>query len=596
MFPIALVTHAAPEDREPDGVTQRRRPVWRVPWSRAEVEARGVPVVASLAGDVSMVPVEAEPAIRAAWPDAVWDTVPPRLLGEVREAVERGPVTAPTDWSQRMGGVAAKLYPFQLTAVWKAIARRKLGVFDEMGCGKTIEALAVAHYFRDLGPVLVICPSYLLFHWAHEIERHLGVASDRIFPVRSSAHWGRRKNQNRTYDWLIVSYALAARRKRQLLDLAFPIVLADEAHYLKGRTSQRGEVAVKLVQQAEVALLLTGTPGNYFADFYQFFRALCPTVFPHFFSVSVSPDRAALYYAPRYCNPQQVHLGHVTSWVFRGYEHGDELQALLDAVMIRRRKHDVLPQLPAKHRNTLRLPPLSEPDQADVDALLSQAEGEEADRDPLRLSDPLRFMAAFRKTCELKIPAVVRLCREWLVEDLLKNDPTLHVLIFVFHEAMRVSIAETLAEHQISHLVISGETDMEQRIRYQDEFQAGQYRVAVLSIKAAGAGLTLTRARLVVFAELLFGPDDMFQAEDRAHRIGQERDVEIVYLILPKTTDDINWGLVVKKDRETAFALDAQPRPVVVRAHPRSAAAASRSDEPARARVVMPRRQEEMLQ
>ena len=83
--------------------------------------------------------------------------------------------------------------------------------------------------------------------------------------------------------------------------------------------------------------------------------------------------------------------------------------------------------------------------------------------------------------------------------------------------------------------------------------------MALLSITAAGTGLTLTAASTVVFTEILFGPDQHLQAEDRAHRIGQENQVNIFYLIEPKTTDDINFGLIRKKERESSRMLDGKP-------------------------------------
>lgn len=103
--------------------------------------------------------------------------------------------------------------------------------------------------------------------------------------------------------------------------------------------------------------------------------------------------------------------------------------------------------------------------------------------------------------------------------------------------------------------------------RYVQDFQTtnNTYRVALLSITAAGVGLTLTAASTVVFSEILFGPDQHLQAEDRAHRIGQRSDVNIFYLIQPKTTDDINFGLIKKKERESSVMIDGTASAVTSR-------------------------------
>lgn len=72
-------------------------------------------------------------------------------------------------------------------------------------------------------------------------------------------------------------------------------------------------------------------------------------------------------------------------------------------------------------------------------------------------------------------------------------------------------------------------------------------RVALLGITAASVGLTLTKANLVVFAELHFTPGILQQAEDRAHRIGQQSSVNVHYLLAKGTADDLIWPLIKKK-------------------------------------------------
>ncbi|KRZ94599.1 SWI/SNF-related matrix-associated actin-dependent regulator of chromatin subfamily A-like protein 1 [Trichinella sp. T8] len=81
-----------------------------------------------------------------------------------------------------------------------------------------------------------------------------------------------------------------------------------------------------------------------------------------------------------------------------------------------------------------------------------------------------------------------------------------------------------------------------------DDFQAcDKIRVALLSITAASTGLTLTSARLVVFAELFWNPGILVQAEDRAHRVGQLNSVLIIYLVAKGTADDNIWTMIKKK-------------------------------------------------
>ena len=104
---------------------------------------------------------------------------------------------------------------------------------------------------------------------------------------------------------------------------------------------------------------------------------------------------------------------------------------------------------------------------------------------------------------------------------------------------------------------IDGATPTGIRQKLVDEFQNDEgTRVAVLSIKAAGMGLTLTAASLVVFGELSWTPGDIVQAEDRAHRIGQVNSVDVKFLCAKNTVDDVMWGSVQNKLENLGQVLD----------------------------------------
>jgi hypothetical protein len=105
-----------------------------------------------------------------------------------------------------------------------------------------------------------------------------------------------------------------------------------------------------------------------------------------------------------------------------------------------------------------------------------------------------------------------------------------------------------LEQKQVSFIIINGETPPKVRQECCDVFQTNdRVRVAVVSIIAAGVGVTLTAAHHVVFAELFWNPGIINQAEDRAHRIGQEDTVLVEYLIAKETVDELIWGLISKK-------------------------------------------------
>lgn len=126
------------------------------------------------------------------------------------------------------------------------------------------------------------------------------------------------------------------------------------------------------------------------------------------------------------------------------------------------------------------------------------------------------------------------------------------ILFFAHHKILLEAAKETMEKTKTKFIQIDGSTNSNDRQRLVDEFQkvdssSSSPRVAVLSIKAAGVGLTLTAASLVIFGEYSWTPSDLLQAEDRAHRIGQRDSVHVQYLHLQDSVDDIVWGSIKNK-------------------------------------------------
>jgi len=465
----------------------------------------------------------------------------------------------PEDIEERLGSElwTKVLRPFQKTAVVKAIRRKKYLIYDEMGCGKTLEGLAVAKYYESLWPVLVVCPSYLTPNWKREAIRWLGLEEKDVWRIRASKDFTLKKNQGRAYKFMFISYALVSKPSiREKLEKLFKVVIFDESQYIKGIKSKRAYHSVRLAQQAEVRLLLSGTPGNYLCDFYQQIKAVDSDIYPTFFNErsGKEPD-GETWFGSRYCKPTKIKFQRTFTWMYHGYDHQEELNALLNTMMVRRRKKQVLSQLPDKLRSSLELPELPAKQQKEIDKLLKEEEKESDEPG----GDPVKFMKSFRLTMEYKIPGVCEMIRLFVIRDLMKENPDMKVLIFMYHNLMREALEELFTKEKIPYFMINGQTKNSKRDEYQHDFQTtDKYRAGILSIQAAGAGLTLTKANVVVFTEILFGADSMMQAEDRVHRISQEKECHIIYLVQPKTVDDINWNLIKKKERESSLALDGQ--------------------------------------
>lgn len=495
-----------------------------------------------------------------------------RWLCEVQERV----AVSERELQERLGDdIWHSLHPYQRVCVQKAVTSQRFYIADEMGTGKTFQCLATCKYFQPEWPVLIFCPSSLRYTWRAEIVRWLGVLESDVLVAKNTQHFV--KHQATPHNFLVLPYSLLGNKKVTELVKArgYQVTVFDEAHYVKSMYSKRANQACLLAEKAKVKLLLSGTPFNYPSEMYQQLKILDPQLYPRFFNGSLEEDREGEYYfAKRYCRPQSsVVRGH-NVWSFRGYDNHEELNALLSTLMLRRRKVDILTQLPAKNRICITLEPLPPKQAKEITELLKAEKAGVvvvAKGEPTTAPAPApaatgrseaKYMESFRLGSKYKIPNVLKFLKEQILEDCMTQQPQMKTLIFFHHDVMRKALEELLTDtmaNRFPFFVISGATSPTKRDEYRELFQTtDRYRIGLLSITAAGVGLTLTAASTEVFTEILFGPNDHLQAEDRAHRLGQNSAVNIFYLIQPQTTDDINFGLIRKKERESSLMLDGQ--------------------------------------
>ncbi|OXB67712.1 hypothetical protein ASZ78_002794 [Callipepla squamata] len=144
------------------------------------------------------------------------------------------------------------------------------------------------------------------------------------------------------------------------------------------------------------------------------------------------------------------------------------------------------------------------------------------------------------------------------IKMMLENDK-LKFLVFAHHLSMLQACTEAVVENKVRYIRIDGSVPSAERIHLVNQFQKDpDTRVAILSIQAAGQGLTFTAATHVVFAELYWDPGHIKQAEDRAHRIGQCSSVNIHFLIAKGTLDPLMWAMLNRKAKVTGSTLNGK--------------------------------------
>jgi SNF2 family DNA or RNA helicase len=459
--------------------------------------------------------------------------------------------------------------PYQKAGIAYALDRKNVLIGDEMGLGKTVQAIGVINADESIKSVLIVCPASLKLNWKREAEKWLArpmsveIANGAGFPVRA--------------DVVIVNYEQLGKFRAAIDAREWDLLVSDECHYVKNPKAQRTAVLLgkwdkdpaKRVEpiKARRRVFLSGTPMiNRPIELWPILHAIDP------WGLGKNKMRFAL----RYCDAHQGGYG----WDFTGASNLGELQTKLRAsVMVRRLKTDVLKELPAKRRQVIPLQPqdaatraLIERENAITRRVEAARKALEASANPadyeravamLQEAEKVAFteMAAVRHDVAVaKLPQVIE-----HVADTLENVDKL--IVFAHHLDVLAGLKDAFGAAAV---VLTGETPLPARQAAVDAFQTDpEIKVFVASIKAAGVGITLTAASTVVFAELDWTPGGMSQAEDRAHRIGQQNSVLVQHLVLDGSFDQRMAETIVEKQAVLDAGLDnpvTVPAPVALKA------------------------------
>lgn len=450
---------------------------------------------------------------------------PAVLVAEIPRLVLRAFSEIPEDYEVSLNSLDCKLeqalLPFQKDGVRSAVLRRgRILIADDMGLGKTIQGIAIAAYYREEWPVLVVTPSSVRFTWKEAFLRWMpSLNQDQVTVLVTGSD-----SVSPCHQVIITSYDLLTKKTEDLCG-KFSVVLLDESHFIKNSKTARTKACQKALSKAKRVVLLTGTPAlSRPIELYTQICAVQPTCFLSMHEFGI-----------RYCDGKKNQWG----WDFSGSSNMHELQLLLEkTVMIRRLKSDVLSQLPAKQRQVV----LLDPSLVKTTDKLLQFMAREMHNTQLKVGEKRGVLLAyFRETGIHKVKAVCK-----YIEDLVEGDQKF--LCFAHHQVVLDSISDLLNRKNCSYIRIDGKTSSELRKQHCDKFQYNDMcKVALLSITAANAGITLSSASLVIFAELFWNPGILTQAEDRVHRIGQQNSVVIQYLVAKGTADDYIWPLVCNK-------------------------------------------------
>lgn len=398
---------------------------------------------------------------------------------------------------------------------------------DDMGLGKTVQMIALLLDAQTRGvtlPSLVVCPASLVLNWESELRRFAPSLTVRTVLGDSTAREAVLR-QVGDGDVVITSYDLLKRDAPLYRGRKFHYHVLDEAQYIKNHTTQNAR-AVKEIDSVQ-RFALTGTPvENRLSELWSIFDFLMPGFL---FSYARFRDRFEL---------PAVRDGDT--------EALESLSRLCGSFILRRLKKDVLRELPPKTETVLCVPMEEEQRRTYLAAALQMREElATGDREGHTRLQALTMLTRLRQIC-----CDPTLCyenyrggsakRESCIELVKEAVETGHrVLLFSQFTSMLAILEGRLRQEGIDFFTLQGSTPKEKRAAMVNAFNSGEsVPVFLISLKAGGTGLNLTAADVVIHYDPWWNLSVQNQATDRAHRIGQQRPVQVYKLIAQDTVEE----------------------------------------------------------
>ena len=428
----------------------------------------------------------------------------------------------------------------QKEAVEKLAESRRFILADDMGLGKTT-ATIIAALETGSKKILIICPASLKINWQREIENY----SDRPVYIAEG------KKFSTESDFVIVNYDILKnfhdtdpkKKNGSILNQSnFDLVILDEAHMISNPQAQRTKIINHFVKDIKRVWLLTGTP-----------MTSRPMNYYNLLNIIESPvAQNWMAYAIRYCQGYQFMAGRRKVWNVTGASNLEELRDRTSKQILRRLKEDVL-DLPDKIISPVYLRLKSK----EYEELM----GEYYDWFDNKKDESSSLTVQFSKLMK--------------VRKVIANEKTKQTIEFaenIIEQGKKVIIftnftdtLQTIYQHFGKQAVyLDGSCSKPHRQNAVDEFQENdKIKVFVGNLKAAGVGLTLTAAEVVIMNDLSFVPAEHAQAEDRAYRYGQKSNVLVYYPLYENTIEGAVYDILNRKKEIIRTVMgDQQPENV----------------------------------
>ena len=404
---------------------------------------------------------------------------------------------------------------------------------DDMGLGKTLQVIALLDQLQTDKPSLVVCPSSLIYNWEDEVHKF-----SQTLPVTcivSDANTRKTMIHAICGKHLYVTSYDYIRRDIELYDaIEFEYVILDESQYIKNQKTKNATSVKQL--HALHKLALSGTPiENSLAELWSVFDFLMPQYLYnyHYFQKKFETDIVK--------NQDQKKI--------------QQLQKMVSPFILRRNKKDVLLELPDKIEKT-QLIPFTQQESELYFANLAQINTQLQEIFQMEKIDKIVILSMLTKLrqicCEPRMiydniyqsSSKMKACM-----DLICNYKANHQQVLLFSSFTKVFdlMEEELKLNGIRYFILTGGTSKETRRELVQRFQEGEADVFLISLKAGGTGLNLTKAQAVIHYDPWWNISAQNQATDRAYRIGQHHNVMVHQLIMKESIEEKIQILQAKK-------------------------------------------------
>ena len=424
---------------------------------------------------------------------------------------------------------------------------------DEMGLGKSIQAI---NYIKlklkedSNKKFLIVVPTSLVYNWENEFKKFGEKIKYQVFNDTKNKRLSLFDNIN-DYSVLITSYGLLRQDIDKYSEIHFDTCIIDEAQTIKNVNTANTK-CVKIIN-ADTKFALTGTPiENSVLELWSIFDFIMPGFLPNLtrfkgiYNVNAIEDKEVL----------------------------KQLNNQISPFILRRRKKDVLKDLPSKIENNVYIE-LNEDQKKVYVAQLEQTKKQidEAIGKEGFMKSQILILSLLTKLRQICIDPRL-LIEEYkgsssklenLVDILKQTIQNEHkILLFSqFPSALKLVIQE-LEKEGITYCYLDGQTKSKERIRLVDKFNSDDTNVFLISLKAGGTGLNLTSADVVIHLDPWWNPQVENQATDRSHRIGQKNVVEVVKLVTKGTIEEKIIELQEKKKRLSDQIIEGEDRDQII--------------------------------